>query len=91
MKRLNILFRSVAIGTLQKINLNVKIIATGRLSSRQNLAKSQAVAVKAFLSKLCTTKELLLKIAAVKKVIKETYKNFIQKQVVFLFVTVNNN
>jgi len=36
-------------------------------------------------------KELLLIIAAVKKVIKETYKKFIQKQIVFLFVTVNNN
>ncbi|PMB21616.1 hypothetical protein [Fischerella thermalis] len=91
MKRLDILFRSVAIGTLQKINLNVKIIATSRLSSRQNLAESQAVGVKAFLSKLCTVKELLLIITAGKKVIKETYKKFIQKQVVFLFVTVNNN
>lgn len=48
MKRLDILFRSVAIGTLQKIDLNVKIIATSRLSSRQNLAESQAVGVKAF-------------------------------------------
>ncbi|BAU08098.1 hypothetical protein [Fischerella sp. NIES-3754] len=91
MKRLDILFRSVAISTLQKINPNVKIIATGRLLSRQNLAKSQAVTVKAFLSKLCTAKELLLIITVIKKVIKETYKKFIQKQVVFLFVTVNNN
>lgn len=70
MKSLNILFRSVAIGTLQKRNPNVKIIATSKLSSQHTLAESQAVRVKAFLSKLCTAKELLLTIAAVKKVIK---------------------
>lgn len=66
-KRLDILFRSVAIRTLQKINPHVKIIATSGLSSQKNIAESQGVGVKAFLSKPCIAKELLLTIAAVNK------------------------
>lgn len=58
---------AIAIRTLQKINSNVKIISTSGLSSQKNVAESQGVGVKAFLSKPCTAKELLLTIAAVNK------------------------
>ncbi|MFB2773020.1 PAS domain S-box protein [Pelatocladus sp. BLCC-F211] len=58
---------AIAIRTLQKINPNVKIIATSGLSSQQHIAESQGVGVKAFLSKPCTAKELLLTIAAINK------------------------
>nr|WP_290879434.1 response regulator [Fischerella sp.] len=47
---------AIAIRTLEKINPNVKIIATSGLSSQQNIAESQGAAVKAFLTKPCTVK-----------------------------------
>ena len=51
---------AIAIRTLEKINPDVKIIATSGLLSQQTIAESQGTGVKAFLSKPCTAKELLL-------------------------------
>ena len=50
---------AIAIRTLQKINPDVKIIATSGLLSNQNIAESVGTGVKAFLSKPCTATELL--------------------------------
>ncbi len=58
---------AIAICTLQKINPNVKIIATNGLSSQHNIDESQGVGVKAFLSNPCTVKYLLQAIAAINK------------------------
>ncbi|MBF2003892.1 MAG: PAS domain S-box protein [Chlorogloeopsis fritschii C42_A2020_084] len=63
---------AIAIRTLEKINPDVKIIATSGLLSQQTIAESQGTGVKAFLSKPCTAKELLLAISAVNKRVQGT-------------------
>jgi two-component system, cell cycle sensor histidine kinase and response regulator CckA len=56
----------ITIRTLQKINPKVKIIAISGLISNQKMTEAASLGVKAFLSKPCTAKDLLQKIASVK-------------------------
>lgn len=55
------------IKALQKINSQVKIIAISGLISNEKAAKADHNAVKAFLPKPCTAKELLQAINSVKQ------------------------